>query len=641
MLQMRKYIETIFRICLVLFVLCICYACANIGNPNGGPYDETPPRFVSSTPLPNQLNYKGKTVEIYFDELVQLDNPSENVVVTPPQKEMPIIQAIGKRVSVELLDTLVKDMTYTIDFTNSIVDNNEKNVFENFSFAFSTGDIIDTLEVSGIVLNAENLEPMQGITIGLHSNLDDSAFVSLPFVRTSRTNDRGRFTIRNITPGKYRVYALKDANRDYKFDQPGEDIAFTEEVFVPTFEPATRQDTIWTDSLTIDTIMVVNYTRYFPDNIELRLFKEKFERQYMLRPERLSEKTFQLKFNADLDTLPVPCLINAESEQENWYMTNEKEGRKVIEYWITDSTVWALDTLSLEVTYPASDSLNRLLPKTDTITLISRGRQEVEKKKKRRKKDEPEPIEFLTLNIKAPSSLEVYDTIQIVFAEPVLNLEKESFALKELVDSVWTDVDFRFLRDTANALAYQIIHGWKYGGKYQLSLDSAAITSVYGKWNDRYRQEMTVKKEEDYGDLYINISGLDGSSAVFVELLNANDAPIRRVTLKNGGVLFPDLKPDKYYARLVVDRNGNGKWDTGEYASKTQPEEVYYYPKQLSVMQNWDIEEYWNVKETPLSKQKPLEVTKNKPKELNKPKRNYKDESKSSSSSGGIVGMPF
>ena len=347
MLQMRKYIETIFRICLVFFVLCICYACANIGNPNGGPYDETPPRFVSSTPLPNQLNYKGKTVEIYFDELVQLDNPSENVVVTPPQKEMPIIQAIGKRVSVELLDTLVKDMTYTIDFTNSIVDNNEKNVFENFSFAFSTGDIIDTLEVSGIVLNAENLEPMQGITIGLHSNLDDSAFVSLPFVRTSRTNDRGRFTIRNITPGKYRVYALKDANRDYKFDQPGEDIAFTEEVFVPTFEPATRQDTIWKDSLTIDTIMVVNYTRYFPDNIELRLFKEKFERQYMLRPERLSEKTFQLKFNADLDTLPVPHLINAESEQENWYMTNEKEGRKVIEYWITDSTVWALDTLSL------------------------------------------------------------------------------------------------------------------------------------------------------------------------------------------------------------------------------------------------------------------------------------------------------
>ena len=92
---------------------------------------------------------------------------------------------------------------------------------------------------------------------------------------------------------------------------------------------------------------------------------------------------------------------------------------------------------------------------------------------------------------------------------------------------------------------------------------------------------------------------------------------------------------------MVVDRNGNGKWDTGEYASKTQPEEVYYYPKQLSVMQNWDIEEYWNVKETPLSKQKPLEVTKNKPKELNKPKRNYKDESKSSSSSGGIVGMPF
>ena len=143
-----------------------------MASPNGGPYDEDPPKFIGSMPLPNTTNFKGQKVELLFDELIQIDNPSENVIITPPQR-------------------------------------------------FSTGDVIDSLEISGYVLNAENLEPMPGISIGLHSNLADSAFRKLPFDRTSRTNDRGRFTVRNIKPGTYRVYALNDVNRDYKFDQPG------------------------------------------------------------------------------------------------------------------------------------------------------------------------------------------------------------------------------------------------------------------------------------------------------------------------------------------------------------------------------------------------------------------------------------
>lgn len=283
MKKLNRYIP-IFRVGLACVCTILLYACANIGNPNGGPYDELPPKFVSSIPVPNSTNYKGQKVEILFDELVQLDNPSENVIITPPQREMPIIRSAGKKVQVELLDSLKENMTYTIDFTNSIADNNEKNVLENFTFAFSTGDVIDSLEISGTVLNAENLEPMPGISIGLHSNLADSAFRTLPFDRTSRTNDKGQFTVRNIKPGKYRIYALNDVNRDYKFDQPGEDIAFLDSVFVPTFTMATRQDTLWKDSLTIDTIQTIHYTRFLPDDIRLRLFKEKFERQYMTRP---------------------------------------------------------------------------------------------------------------------------------------------------------------------------------------------------------------------------------------------------------------------------------------------------------------------------------------------------------------------
>ncbi|MDR1937176.1 MAG: Ig-like domain-containing protein, partial [Tannerellaceae bacterium] len=231
-----------------LLLLALVYSCANIGMPNGGPYDELPPKFVSSKPAPSQLNYKGKTIEILFDELIQIDKPTENVIITPPQKQLPVIRPSGRKAVVELKDTLLENTTYTVDFTNSISDNNEKNVLENFSFAFSTGDVLDSLEVSGYLLNAENLEPMPGITIGLHKNLDDTAFVKEVFMRTSRTNDRGKFVIRNIAPGTYRIFALNDKNRDYKFDQPGEEIAFCDSLIVPTFEFTTRQDTLWKDT---------------------------------------------------------------------------------------------------------------------------------------------------------------------------------------------------------------------------------------------------------------------------------------------------------------------------------------------------------------------------------------------------------
>ena len=635
-----KYIRNSFRLLYGMLLLTVIYSCANIGSPNGGPYDETPPKFVSSTPVPNQINYTGKKIEILFDELIQIEKPSENVIITPPQMELPVIRSAGKKAVIELKDTLKPNTTYTIDFTNSISDNNEKNVFENFSFAFSTGDIIDTLEVSGVLLNAENLEPMPGITIGLHNNLEDSAFVKLPFVRTSRTNDKGQFTIRNITPGTYHIFALNDVNRDYKFDQPGEDIAFLDSVIVPSFELTTRQDTTWKDSLTIDTIRTVGYTRFFPDNIELRLFKEKFERQYMVKPERPDEKYFTLRFNTKLDTVPVPVPINFTPEDSTWYFVQQTEGGAAVNYWLADSTVWKQDTLQVQVSYPKSDSLNILRPQTDTVQLVLRRRPAEKKKKKM--KDEPDPIVFLGLQVDAPGSMDLFDTISVTFNEPVLDINKEMFFLDQKIDTVWNTVDFDFFPDSTNSLNYFIRRPWKYGEEYRIEVDSAAIHSLYGKWNDFFTGEFKIKKEDEYGYLYLNINGVD--TTAFVELLSTGDAPVRKAKVKDGGVLFMDLKPDKYYARIVIDTNDNGVWDTGNYIEKRQPEEVYYSPKMYEIMQNWQVEETWNVNSTPLAKQKPLEITKNKPKEATKKKRNYKDESQQSSprnNSGGNMGMPF
>ena len=621
--------KMLHRIGCIVQALWCCYAlvsCANMASPNGGPYDEQPPKFVSSTPAPYQTGYKGKRVEILFDELIQIEKPSENVIITPPQKELPSIQVMGKKIRVELKDTLKPDMTYTIDFTNSVSDNNEKNVFENFSFAFSTGETIDSLEISGTLLNAANLEPMPGIMVGLHADLADSAFTTTPFLRTSKTNDRGRFTIRNIAEGTYRLYALKDANRDYLFDQPGEEIAFLDSLVTPTFELALRQDTAWKDSVTVDTIRTVEYTRFLPDDIVLFLFKEKFRRQYMLRPERPQANRFVLKFNAPADSLPQLTLLDRPN-RDPWFLMQPAEGNTALHYWITDSMVWKRDTLHLQVDYLKSDSMNRLRPQTDTIHLTFRK----QRAPKKPKKGEAEPKVFLTLQSKASGTIEIYDTVSFVFNEPVIEPRREAILLAQQNDTLWTPVDFRLAQDSLDLLKYHVRHPWKYGANYRVTIDSAQLQSIYGHH---------IRKKEEYGHLYLNIEGV--AEPAFVELLNANDEPVRKGRVKGGGVLFSNLLPEKYYARLTVDTNENGVWDTGNYTEKRQPETVYYSPKIYTMRANWEIEETWDVTDTPVTRQKLPEITKNKPKDVTRRKRDYKEEGRSSGrSSGGPIGLPF
>lgn len=617
-------------------VLC-CYgfiSCANMATPNGGPYDEKPPRFISSTPVPHQTNHKGKKVEIVFDELIQLEKPSENVIITPPQKELPNISVAGKKISIELIDTLKQNTTYTFDFTNSISDNNEKNVLENFSFAFATGETIDSLEVSGILLNAENLEPMPGIMVGLHSDLSDSAFTTTSFLRTSKTNDRGQFTIRNIATGTYRLYALNDVNRDYLFDQPGEEIAFLDSLITPGYEFATRQDTIWKDSVTVDTIHTVGYTRFLPDDIVMYLFKEKFQRQYMLRPERHQESLFALKFNAPSDSFPQLTLLDNPPDN-TWFLIQPTNGNLTLNYWITDSTVWKRDTLHIQVDYLKSDSMNILRPQTDTIHLSLR-----KKRKEKQKKGEPEPVVFLALQSNASGTINVFDTVSFVFNEPVLDPKIESIVVEQQHDTLWTPVDFTLLQDSVDLLKYHIRHPWQYGESYRIVIDSAQLQSIYGRHNDTYESSFQIKKKEEYGHLYINIEGV--TEPAFVELLNADDQPVRKGKVKDGGVLFTNLQPEKYYARLIVDANENGIWDTGNYAEKKQPEIVYYSPKVYVMRENWEIEETWNVNDIPVFRQKLLEITKNKPKDVTRKKRNYKEEERQSSNRSNSLGkLPF
>ena len=617
---------------LLLMLVIIGYSCASMGTPDGGPYDEMPPKFLGSSPKLHAVNVKSTKFELEFDEFIKLEKASEKVVVSPPQLEQPEIKVMGKKVVGELLDTLKDGVTYTIDFSDAIVDNNEGNPMGHFTYSFSTGSFIDTMEVSGIVLNAADLEPIKGILVGLHKNLNDSAFTQLPFDRVSRTDSRGHFSIRGVAPGEYRIYALMDGNQNYLFDSKTEAIAFSDSIIIPTMMPATRQDTIWKDTLTIDTIKTIGYTRFMPDDIILRVFKEENTRQYFSRGQRDKENHFILKFSAKADTLPTLTGLNFDATDA--FIVEPNAGNDSICYWIKDSLVYQMDTLQLKMDYLYTDSLNQLVPKTDTIYLANKltraqkeklAKKEAEEKEKERKKKErkgekvgPEPTPFLNMKVDAPSTFDINKNIVLSFEEPVVRMDTSAIHVNVKVDTLWVKTPFLLVADSVVPRQYEILASWEPEKEYQLQIDSAAITGLYGLQTNKVEQTLKVKKLDEYGTLLLNLPGVE--QTCIVELLDSSGKVLRQQAVTPEGTAdFYYLAPNtKYYIRMFDDRNGNKVWDTGVFETGIQPEEVYYFPKVWEMKANFEFEETWDVHAVPIEKQKLDEIKKQKPEETKK-----------------------
>ena len=617
---------------LLLMLVIIGYSCASMGTPDGGPYDEMPPKFLGSSPKLHAVNVKSTKFELEFDEFIKLEKASEKVVVSPPQLEQPEIKVMGKKVVGELLDTLKDGVTYTIDFSDAIVDNNEGNPMGHFTYSFSTGSSIDTMEVSGTVLNAADLEPIKGIQVGLHKNLNDSAFTKLPFDRVSRTDSRGHFSIRGVAPGKYRIYALMDGNQNYLFDSKTEAIAFSDSIIIPSMMPATRQDTIWKDTLTIDTIKTIGYTRFMPDDIILRVFKEENTRQYFSRGQRDKENHFILKFSAKADTLPILTGLNFDATDA--FIVEPNAGNDSICYWIKDSLVYQMDTLQLKMDYLYTDSLNQLVPKTDTIYLANKltraqkeklAKKEAEEKEKERKKKErkgekvgPEPTPFLNMKVDAPSTFDINKNIVLSFEEPVVRMDTSAIHVNVKVDTLWVKTPFLLVADSVVPRQYEILASWEPEKEYQLQIDSAAITGLYGLQTNKVEQTLKVKKLDEYGTLLLNLPGVE--QTCIVELLDSSGKVLRQQAVTPEGTAdFYYLAPNtKYYIRMFDDRNGNKVWDTGVFETGIQPEEVYYFPKVWEMKANFEFEETWDVHAVPIDKQKLDEIKKQKPEETKK-----------------------
>lgn len=599
----------------IIIAAAVMYSCANIGNPSGGPIDKTPPIFMRSNPTPNAVNVKDRKIEIFFDEIVTLKDPSTKIIVSPAQTEMPRMSALGRKVTVELVDSLLPNTTYTIDFSNSIQDNNEGNAIDNFAFAFSTGSVIDSMRVSGYVLDSRTLEPMQSVVVGLQSNLADSAFHKEKLQRVALTNDRGQFTIRNVSPGSYHIFALKDLDRDYKFGNPTEDIAFLDSIIVPSIGSREAADTVYNDLNEIDTIMRATRPAYFPNDILLSMFNEDRKSQYLANNLRVDSTRISLTFAAASDTLPSLSIVGRNDVPDQWYTLERSQTNDTLTYWIRPPHLVSADTLIVATTYLRTDTASNLSWGTDTLKFTFQ-RQKAKKKKKNEETDSLEQIRFMELHPLANGTQEVYAPLLLQTGTPIERYSREAFHLQRKLqnDTIFYPAEIKSiaLRDsTLNRRDLMLKVDWEPGAAYTLAVDSLAMTDIYGLQTKPLKVDFNVRKMEEYGNIVFNIPAVRDSA--IVELLDGTEKIVLRAPVKNHRAELLNLLPGKYYARLFIDRNGNGKYDTGNYDMHLQPEETVYYPGAINLKKNWDVEQTWDIYATPIDKQKPEAIKKNKP----------------------------
>lgn len=599
----------------IIIAAAVMYSCANIGNPSGGPIDKTPPIFMRSNPTPNAVNVKDRKIEIFFDEIVTLKDPSTKIIVSPAQTEMPRMSALGRKVTVELVDSLLPNTTYTIDFSNSIQDNNEGNAIDNFAFAFSTGSVIDSMRVSGYVLDSRTLEPMQSVVVGLQSNLADSAFHKEKLQRVALTNDRGQFTIRNVSPGSYHIFALKDLDRDYKFGNPTEDIAFLDSIIVPSIGSREAADTVYNDLNEIDTIMRATRPAYFPNDILLSMFNEDRKSQYLANNLRVDSTRISLTFAAASDTLPSLSIVGRNDVPDQWYTLERSQTNDTLIYWIRPPHLVSADTLMVATTYLRTDTASNLSWGTDTLKFTFQ-RQKAKKKKKNEETDSLEQIRFMELHPLANGTQEVYAPLLLQTGTPIERYSREAFHLQRKLQNDTTfypaEIKSIALRDsTLSRRDLMLKVDWEPGAAYTLAVDSLAMTDIYGLQTKPLKVDFNVRKMEEYGNIVFNIPAVRDSA--IVELLDGTDKVVLHTPVKNHRAELLNLQPGKYYARLFIDRNGNGKYDTGNYDMHLQPEETVYYPGAINLKKNWDVEQTWDIYATPIDKQKPEAIKKNKP----------------------------
>ena len=579
--------------------------CANRGiGPQGGPRDSIPPQLVKEVPLNRTTNFNAKKIEITFNEYIQGDNVVDNVLLSPPMKQMPDIRFVGKKVLVQLNDTLKPETTYTIDFGRAICDFTEKNPLPGYRYAFSTGEVIDSMSVEGTILNSEDLKPAAGVLVGAYANLADSVFEQQAFDYVSKTDSTGYFRIDNMRPGLYSIYALQDISRDY-FYQPGEGLAFglqLQSTYLVESVECSVDSSLVVDSTIVDSgLWIVNSSLVENEKRELPVmyfFKEEKVRQYLQRGLRPEAYQMQFLFSGKHDSVPTfralrPSEVDtsySDDKYVDWMPYSRwsyNETNDTIMVWLTDSVAIGQDSIFVEVSHYRTDSVYQLEHVIDTVKCIYRAPRLTEKLIADRKK------QWENRKLKITSSLsgtaEVDKPLILTFAMPVDSITKDSITLWHKVDTVYTPLTYELKPLDDIGLKCEVVYPWQPGEAYEMRIDSGLVIDCYGKANDKTLVQFKRRPLEDYSTLRVYVE--PANKQLRVQLLDKQEKMLRDVPLQKGQVYFEHLAPSTYKLRVYVDENNDGRWTTGDWMLKRQPEKVYNHDKELNMKANWDFEE--------------------------------------------------
>ncbi len=603
-------------------------SCANQGMPTGGPKDSIPPVLLETSPEFRALNFSGNKVQFTFDEYIIPDDISEKLVVSPPLDKRPTIRTKGKTLIIQFNEELRDSTTYSLDFKNSIADNNERNPYKNMRFSFSTGNVYDSLRVAGSLSDAFNLEAIEGGLVLLQKNLHDSAVYRVRPDYIAKTDEKGIFMIDNIAPGRYHLFAINDANSNLTYDEGAEEFAFVDTVIVPSATFIAAPDTVIDG---IDTVVVFGHTTFSPEPFFLRQFTEDIFDQYLDSYSRKTRYKCNFIFSESVrDTFAVKLIGN---DATNWYKLEYNENMDTLVVWIADTLVARIDSLVMELSYYQLDSAAQLYVQKDTLEMNFTDKAEDKSKKKKKsknsEKEKPKPIpQFIWKTNANASTMELNNNIVLIAPEPVLFFDSTQIVLYLSEDTLKTPLKISFERDTTAWRQYQISYKWEPETNYTLEIDSAACTNIYGITSKRLTKKFKTREEDYYGTLIVDATNV--YCPTIVQLLKNSDDELvmfEQIIEKDGKITFNYLAPGKYKAKVIYDENGNGKWDTGSYQDLYQAEKVSYSNKIVKVRSNWEEVLNWDLKpdKTFVKKIRDLELEEKQRKEAEKKAREERE----------------
>jgi hypothetical protein len=585
--MVRIFFGVIFFWVVALFFV----RCANPVSPSGGPRDESPPIVLASNPANLSIGFDHNRITLTFNEFVKLKNPGQQVLISPPFNTSPEYKLRGKTLLIDFDEELYPNTTYTIFFGDAIVDLTEENPLSNYLFVFSTGAYIDSLEIQGSVVDAFNLQPRENVFAMLFPVFSDTVPQdSIPMklipVHVTKTDNEGKFRLYNLPKKEFLLFSLEDLNNNYRYDQQGEAIAFHDLPVMPEMPPAIVIDT----SLVSDTLTpeISNTT---PDSLWVETAPETFYEMFMFQQvDSIQRRTdfqvfyppsFQLVYRFPLSK-PKFDLLN-DTLQSDWMVMQPGVIGDTLKVWVT---VPDADTLQIKVM--DGDSI------LDTLEVnITRAREQFERSRRPRRGEEQQIRRMEVNNNLRGRTLDPGANFKLLFKEPLTSYD---FSNVFFVAGEDTMNGATFFPVNASKTIFQLDYLMEVDTWYEFIFPDSVFYNVYELTNDSVKMSFTTGKPEDYGKMFLNISIPEESNPFILQLMDDKEKILREFYLeKSQKIEFEYLRPGNYVIKAIEDVWRNRRWDTGIYVEKRQPEKVYYFPAQIQIRANWDLEEDWEL----------------------------------------------